>query len=208
MLRQRRPVEHLVGEVLMASSSVLEIAEASMGGGMTVTATCTMVDVTIVAEDVGAVGVEVGVEAAIGSVGVGQEVDATVGSVGAAVGSVTEVAGTMYAGGVDGGGAVVVGVEGASEVDEEGADDRVAGAIVLRVLHIPAFASSIIRSRRSMSASSPAMAATDSVDRDWAIPKHQADDPDGRLMSTVTSQPRQLKSDELGEIFPKLHQIK
>ena len=58
MLRQRRPIEHLVGEVLMASSSVLEIADAGVGSGMTVIASCTMVDVAVVEEDVGAIGVE------------------------------------------------------------------------------------------------------------------------------------------------------
>ena len=58
MLRQRRPIEHLVGEVLMASSSVLEIADVGVGSGMTVIASCTMVDVVVVEEDVGAVGVE------------------------------------------------------------------------------------------------------------------------------------------------------
>ena len=72
----------------------------------------------------------------------------------------------------------VVGVEDAGEVDEdEGADDRVTDARVLRLLHIPAFASSIISSRRCIFASSPAMAATDSVDPDLAIPRHQVADP-------------------------------
>jgi len=58
MLRQRRAVEHLVGEVLMASSSVLEIADAGVGSGLTVIASCTMVDVAVVEEDVDAIGVE------------------------------------------------------------------------------------------------------------------------------------------------------
>ena len=62
------------------------------------------------------------------------------------------------------------GVEGAGEVGEdEGVDDRVADARVLRVLHIPAFTSSIIRSMRSIFASSSAMVATDSVDPGRAI---------------------------------------
>ena len=70
----------------------------------------------------------------------------------------------------------VVGVEDAGEMDEdEGADDRVADARVLRVLHIPAFASSIICSRRCIFASSSAMAETDSVDP--AIPRHLVADP-------------------------------
>ena len=42
----------------MASSSVLEIADVGVGSGMTVIASCTMVDVAVVEEDVGAVGVE------------------------------------------------------------------------------------------------------------------------------------------------------
>jgi len=69
----------------------------------------------------------------------------------------------------------VVGVEDAGEVDEEGADDRVADARVLRVLHIPVFASSIICSRRCIFTSSSAMAETDSVDP--AIPRHLVADP-------------------------------
>jgi len=102
----------------------------------------------------------------------------------------------------------VVGVEDAGEVDEEGADDRVADARVLRVLHIPAFASSIICCRRSIIASSPAMAATDSVDPSWAIPKHQAANPHdldehGDQPTTTTTE-----SDELRENFSKFHQIK
>jgi len=43
---------------LMASSSVLEIADAGVGNGMTVIASCTMVDVGVMTEDVGAIGVE------------------------------------------------------------------------------------------------------------------------------------------------------
>ena len=81
--------------------------------------------------------------------------------------------------GVDGGSVttgVVVGVEDAGEVGEdEGVDDRVADARVLRVLHIPAFASSIICSRRCIFASSSTMAETDSVDP--AIPRHLVADP-------------------------------
>jgi len=101
----------------------------------------------------------------------------------------------------------VVGVEDAGEVDEEGADDRVADARVLRVLHIPAFTSSIICSRRSIIASSPAMMATDGVDLSWAIPKHQAANPHdldehGDQPTTTTTE-----SGELRENFPKFHKI-
>ena len=172
-----------------------------------------------------------GVEAIVRAVGVGLEV-------GAAVGSVGEVVGAMYAGEVDdavacslqaenrteqlsmtSGGVVVVGencgapimmcdattcllqavgvtthssmalgvvaamgvgaavnagVDGGvatagAAVGVEGADDRVADARVLRVLHIPAFTSSIIRSMRSIFASSSTMVATDSVDPGRAI---------------------------------------
>ena len=42
----------------MASSSVLEIADAGVGSGLTVIASCTMVDVAVVEEDVDAIGVE------------------------------------------------------------------------------------------------------------------------------------------------------
>jgi hypothetical protein len=53
VLRQRRVVEHLVGNVLIASSSVLEIADAGVGSGLTVVAICTMVDVAVGAVGVG-----------------------------------------------------------------------------------------------------------------------------------------------------------
>jgi hypothetical protein len=53
VLWQRRVVEHLVGEVLIASSSVLEIADAGVGSGLTVVAICTMVDVVVGAVGVG-----------------------------------------------------------------------------------------------------------------------------------------------------------
>jgi hypothetical protein len=42
-----------VGNVLIASSSVLEIADAGVGSGLTVVAICTMVDVTVGAVGVG-----------------------------------------------------------------------------------------------------------------------------------------------------------
>ncbi|CAD6235812.1 unnamed protein product [Miscanthus lutarioriparius] len=93
--------------------------------------------------------------------------------------------------GVDGGVATAgaaVGVEGAGEVGEdEGADDRVADARVLRVLHIPAFTSSIIRSMRSIFASSSAMVATDSVDPGRAIlPRSMALVPNVTILEVTT----------------------
>ncbi|CAD6243246.1 unnamed protein product [Miscanthus lutarioriparius] len=195
MLRQRRPIEHLVGEVLMALSSVLEIADAGVGSGMTVIASCTMVDVAVVEEDVGAVGprdraLVDGTERRGGggsgrwkqssrcrpggrcSGGFGWRIDGTEHGGGGGVGAAVRA-------GVDGGAATTgaaVGVEDAGEVGEdEGVDDRVADARVLRVLHIPAFASSIISNRRCICASSPTMAETDSVDP--ALPRHLVADP-------------------------------
>ena len=116
------------------------------------------------------------------AVGVDQEVGAAVGSAGASMApSMVVVVGVGAAVRVvvdDGAAAVgaVVGVEDAGEVGEdEGVDDRVADARVLRVLHIPAFASSIISNRRCICASSPTMAETDSVDP--TLPRHLVANP-------------------------------
>ena len=113
------------------------------------------------------------------AVSVDQEVGAALGSAGASMAPSMVVVvgvGVVVRAGVDGGAATtgaVVGVEDAGEVGEDdGMDDHVADARVLRVLHIPAFASSIICSRRCICAS---MAETDSVDP--AIPRHLVADP-------------------------------
>jgi hypothetical protein len=88
------------------------------------------------------------------AVGVDQEVDAAVGLFGTSMAPSMVVVvgvGAVVCAGMDGGIATtgaVVGVEDADEVaEDEGVDDRVTDARVLRVLHIPTFASSIICSR-------------------------------------------------------------
>jgi len=128
------------------------------------------------------------------AVGIDQEVGAAVGSAGASMAPSMVVvvgAGAAVRAGVDGGAATTgaaVGVEDAGEVGEdEGVDDRVADARVLRVLHIPAFTSSIIRSMRSIFASSSAMVVTDSVDPGRAIlPRSMALVPNVTILEVTT----------------------